>query len=142
MGRWMQGVPRTRVSVLVAAGFMLGALLAVPAAAQVPDTFSNLKVLPPDISKKDLIDTMKAFAMGLGVRCWYCHEGEGDDLSTFKFPSDVKAQKLIARDMLRMTMQINQETIGKLPGREDGESRERVRCMTCHRGAARPVITP
>ena len=56
--------------------------------AQIPDKFSNLKVLPKDISKGELIGNMKNAAIGLGVRCTFCHVGEGDDLSTFDFASD------------------------------------------------------
>ena len=61
----------------------------IPATAQIPDKFENLQVLPKDTSRMDLINTMKDFAFALGTRCWYCHDGEGDDLSTFNFASDV-----------------------------------------------------
>ncbi len=46
--------------------------------AQIPDKFENLQVLPKEISKPELMENMKSFALGLGVRCHFCHVGEGD----------------------------------------------------------------
>ena len=49
-------------------------LAAVPlASAQIPDHFTNLQVLPKDMSKADLQSTMRKFAFALNVRCPYCH---------------------------------------------------------------------
>src|SRR5258708_32455280 len=44
-------------------------LTGTPAAAQFPDKFTNLKVLPKDISKHEMESTMRSFAFALGVRC-------------------------------------------------------------------------
>lgn len=41
---------------------------------QPPDP-TNLQVLPKDIPKAQLVQTMRGFAMGLGVRCEHCHVG-------------------------------------------------------------------
>ena len=59
------------------AGCCLAALLLMtaPLCAQVPDEFTNLKVLDKDIGKQDLIGIMKGWAGGLGVRCNHCHVG-------------------------------------------------------------------
>ena len=46
--------------------------LALPATAQIPDSFDNLQVLPGDISKPELMDIMRQFAGDLGVRCNHC----------------------------------------------------------------------
>jgi cytochrome c biogenesis protein CcdA len=43
---------------------------AVPAAAQFPEKFTNLQVLPKDISRKQLESTMRGFAFALNV--WPC----------------------------------------------------------------------
>lgn len=40
---------------------------------KVPDKFTNLKVLPKDIGKDDLVTTMRMFARSLGLRCNPCH---------------------------------------------------------------------
>ena len=42
-------------------------------AAQIPDKFENLKVLPKDIPQRELIDVMRGFAGALGFRCHNCH---------------------------------------------------------------------
>lgn len=137
---------RTRVRVdrrtLVAAfGLLvvLGAGLPRVGSAQIPDEFHNLQVLPEEIEKPQLVGIMRGFAMGLGVRCWYCHVGEeGKPFSEFDFESDEKLTKKKARFMLEMTQYLNDE---RLPGlTEVGDRADpavRLTCYTCHRG--RPV---
>lgn len=104
-----------------------------------PDSFTNLKVLPKNISPRELITTMRGFALGLGVRCTYCHVGEeGQPLSTYKFASDDKRPKRVARVMIDMLNHINQEHLADVPDRP--EPHVVVRCETCHRGVARPRL--
>ena len=57
----------------VALYLALFTLLAASALAQVPDEYTNLKVLPKDIGKRELLGTMKSFAGALGMRCSDCH---------------------------------------------------------------------
>ena len=109
--------------------------IASPAPTQIPDEFTNLKVLPKDIGKRDLISVMRAFSGALGKRCHYCHVGEpGADLSTYDFASDEKEEKQIARVMMEMTNDINGTHLSKL----EHEKTVRVRCVTCHRGVDEP----
>jgi hypothetical protein len=76
---------------------------------------------------------------GLGVRCEFCHVGEGD-LATFDFAADDKPTKRKARLMLEMVLAINGthlsglEQLGVSP-----EQRVTVTCETCHRGISRPL---
>ena len=77
------------------------AVLASPASAQIPQTFTNLQVLPKDIPRAQLVSTMRGFAGALGVRCTHCHVGP-DDLQGMDFATDEKESKKIARTMLRM----------------------------------------
>ncbi len=118
----------------------LASALAAPAAAQIPDEFTNLEVLPADISQRQLIGVMRSFAGGLGVRCTYCHVGEeGRPFSEFDFASDEKPAKLKARYMLQMTQTLNDEVLPGLvevAGRADPPAR--ISCVTCHRGVAVP----
>lgn len=128
---------------LVRTAVFLTALVTVPvtpSAAQFPpDSLVNLKVLPEDISVRELIGVMRGFALGLGVRCQYCHVGEeGQRLSEFDFPSDEKPTKLRARVMLEMVSNINDEHLARLPERTTPNVV--VECATCHRGNARPVM--
>src|SRR5215472_12213479 len=104
-----------------------------------PDSFTNLKVLPKNISQRDLIATMRGFALGLGVRCTYCHVGEeGQPLSTYKFAADDKRAKRVARVMIDMLNHINDEHLADVPDRP--MPHVVVRCETCHRGVSRPRL--
>lgn len=82
---------------------------------------------------------MRDFAIGLGVRCTYCHVGEeGKPLSTYKFAADDKVAKKKARVMLEMVNNINTKALADLPERSNPAVQ--VRCITCHRGLAKPVL--
>lgn len=116
------------------------ALLSSPAApvrAQIPDTFTNLEVLPKDIAKQELVTIMRGFSFALGVRCIHCHVGENPvDLSTVDFASDAKDTKKIAREMMKMSHEVN-SILAKSIGAMRPEPLT-VRCVTCHHGLARP----
>ena len=97
--------------------FALLALLALPLVAQqgtppakapqrkslVPDTFTNLQVLPKDIRKGDLVEIMRNFCFTMDKRCSYCHVAT-DDLSEAEFASDEKEPKKKARELLRLIL--------------------------------------
>jgi hypothetical protein len=104
---------------------------------QPPDP-TNLRVLPKDISKPQLVQVMRGFAMGLGVRCEHCHVGEGNDLSKFDFASDAKPQKATARRMIEMAREINTKLLAGFPEGRD-EATPAVTCYTCHRGDKKPL---
>lgn len=110
-------------------------LLAAPLGAQIPETFTNLQVLPKDVERRALIDAMRGFATGLGVRCNHCHVGENaDTLEGFDFASDDKETKRVARAMMQMTREINDTLLPKT-GREKLLT---VGCATCHHGVEKP----
>jgi len=143
--------------VFVLAGALALAIALVPAAptrAQqrwVPPDPMNLQVLPKDIDKRDLVQTMRSFTQALGVRCPFCHVGEeGQDLDTFDFMSDAKKEKTTARTMIRMVMDINEKYLKDVEGHDEAgeagaheEAREdegpKVTCYTCHRGETHPL---
>lgn len=102
---------------------------------QIPEKFENLQVLPKDISQRDLINEMRSFARGLGVRCQHCHVGEGNDFTTYDFASDQKETKKTARVMLRMRNDINQKYLSQLAKTNTVE----VNCVTCHHGQPEPL---
>ena len=102
---------------------------------------TNLQVLPQDISAQELRGYMVGAATGLGVRCWACHIGtEGQEISTFDFVSDAKTMKKLAREMFRMTMEINANTMPTMAKLEGHEEVGSVRCVTCHRGEKKPTL--
>ena len=108
-------------------------VLAAPATAQIPETFTNLEVLPEGISRQELIGIMRGFTFALGVRCSTCHVGEeGQPLDEYDFASDDREPKRTARAMLRMVQTINGEFLADI-----GTDLE-VQCFTCHHGARRP----
>ena len=124
-----------RTSLLTTLFLGLGILAATGAAAQIPEQFTNLQVLPKDIPRSQLIDTMREMAGSLGVRCANCHVGP-DNLQGMDFASDEKPTKRTARAMLKLVAQINDTS---LKGLETGRSEvTRVRCITCHRGLTVP----
>ncbi|RMH18195.1 MAG: c-type cytochrome [Acidobacteria bacterium] len=105
----------------------------MPAAAQIPQEFTNLKVLPEDVDRRQLVGTMRAFAGALGVRCNHCHVGP-DNLQGMDFATDEKETKRVARAMMKMVQEIND----KLLPASGRESPAAVSCITCHHGLARP----
>jgi hypothetical protein len=134
----MRCIPRLRVvrATLVSAVAVAGA---TQLTGQIPEEFHNLQVLPEDISRPELIATMRGFALGLGVRCHHCHVGEeAIPFSEYDFESDEKETKRKARFMLQMVQDLNND---RLPGlTEIGQRAEpgvEVTCEMCHRG--RPV---
>lgn len=100
-----------------------------------PHKPQNLKVLPKDISEEALHNIMKGFSKSLGVKCDHCHVPiEGS--KHLDFASDDKPEKLIAREMIKMTDSINKRYIAKIG---NGDLHE-VRCVTCHMGNVKPIF--
>ena len=118
---------------LACAGLML---MVASANAQIPDKFTNLKVLPKDITKPDLIKIMRGYAGDLGVRCEHCHYAKTPgDFSSMNFASDQKPEKDIARNMMRMAKGIN-ETLDK--DFKSDPNHLKATCFTCHHGNEKP----
>ena len=112
-----------------------------PARGQfIPDKFANLKVLPAEISKHDLEQTMRGFAFALGVRCEHCHVEKKAPERGFDFAADDKTEKKTARVMLQMVAAINHDYVAKLSdlGQEPKGAPIQVQCVTCHHGLAQP----
>jgi tetratricopeptide (TPR) repeat protein len=130
-----------RIPALALAAAAAAFALAAPgrAAAQIPERFENLKVLPRDIPRDSLLQIMRGFAMSLGVRCQYCHvQRQGaDGRETFDFKSDDKDTKDKARFMMRMVRNLNGEVLPQVPHRR--EPPVGVSCVTCHRGLPVPT---
>jgi hypothetical protein len=107
--------------------------------AQIPDSFTNLRVLPKDIKRDSLVQIMRGFSLQLNVRCQYCHVGgDGVSFEGVEFSKDDDPDKVKARFMLQMVDSLNRVVLPKLPGLAG--SPIRMECKTCHRGAARPYL--
>jgi len=118
-------MPRCCRPLLLAAAALVLSRSAVAQRRFPPDSFTNLKVLPKNIDQRTLLATMRGFAMALGVRCAYCHVAPREDapLDSIDFAKDDKRTKRAARVMLDMV-----------------HPKVEVRCVTCHRGVARPRL--
>jgi len=107
-----------------------------------PENPANLQVLPADIGPERLQMVMQSFTRSLGVRCSFCHVGQGDFLN-WDFASDQNAHKDVAREMMRMTRELNEGLLAEVEGLHEVEPGTfRVTCWTCHRGDASPATMP
>ena len=104
--------------------------------------YKNLKVLPKNITERQMDSVMKSFTAALGVKCTFCHV-RNDSTKVWDYASDKKKHKLIARDMMKMTNQINDkyfDVTGK--GSKDLSTIQMVTCYTCHNGKPEPAVKP
>ena len=76
------------------------------------------------------------FEDALGVSCGFCHASnkDGDGLD---YASDAKPEKKIARQMLRMTLNLNRDYF-KIDSAMVGTANIVVTCNTCHKGDTFP----
>jgi hypothetical protein len=97
------------------------------------EVFTNLTILGGMPAGRLLSVMEMGFAGSLGVNCTHCHHPED-------WASEAKPTKQIARDMMIMTQQINQELLPSIEnlGGEDGLAI--VNCTTCHRGQIVPAL--
>jgi cytochrome c553 len=120
---------------------VLTAVVSITAGASInkpePRLYTNLKVLPKNITSKELQGIMADdFEDGLGVSCGFCHATNKDGHG-LNFASDAKPEKEIARAMMRMTLGINKKYL-KLKHPKIGDATLVVSCTTCHKGQAFP----
>jgi len=104
---------------------------------------TNLKVLPKNLTGREVREIMKKWAGSLGVHCDTCHVAEPgkigpDGRPQLNFPDDSKPDKQIARIMYTMTQQINADTISKAMDLDTDDMGTPVTCGTCHRGHKMP----
>lgn len=83
--------------------------------------YKNVKLLG-EMPSSQFVDTMRYFTVSLGVNCEHCHvQGQ--------FDSDEKKEKKMARTMITMAHNLNQNVFG---------GHNEIRCYTCHRGNEEP----
>lgn len=111
------------------------------------NSFTNLQLLPKDISRDDLFKAMLRNLRGLGLPrrqnegCLFCHVGDMEQsVDTWDFASDDKPTKRKARRMMAMVAAINEEYMAGLENRV-APSFE-VTCYTCHAGRTDPRTLP
>jgi hypothetical protein len=110
------------------------------AAPAPPPEPKNLKVLPTTTTTAQILPIMRAFSAALGTNCGYCHVWTGPGLPTNDYAVDTKPAKQVARVMMQMATEINTKLAANI--QKPADQLTRVQCMTCHRGAAIPVLPP
>ena len=118
-----------------------------PGLAQEPPAYTNLQVLPADISRDELLDVMLDNLHGLGLPrrsgegCLYCHVGSTETpRSSWDYASDDNPMKAKARVMMRMVAEINEGFLARLDSRVAPDLE--VSCQTCHAGRTDPSPLP
>ena len=133
---WLSRNRKTTTIVLVVAGLVMAGCVATRG-GKMNTEFKNLKVLPNDISSKELSRIMvDDFSDGIGASCKFCH---AEDKITLKldYASDQNPMKEAARSMMKMTLNLNSHFFHvKQPRIND--SVLVVTCTTCHRGNPYP----
>ncbi|MEP7268620.1 MAG: c-type cytochrome [Saprospiraceae bacterium] len=100
-----------------------------------PAVPKNIKVLK-GVAGDDLKAVMQGWNKALGVKCNFCHDAkEGVAFADWDFASDAKPEKNMARQMVKMTADINKKWIGKKL-----KSEHKITCITCHRGEKAPSM--
>ena len=128
-------------AMLVQAVSTMLTIAAVQAASEPPAATRrpNLQVLTT-VPESQLFPMMNAIADSLGVRCDHCHVRVSPDPTKtwslaggWVWDRDDKQPKRVARDMMRMVLDINTRQFA---------GRTVVTCYTCHRGAVAPGRFP
>ena len=123
------------------AGFtILGIIAAKPPHDEKP-LYKNLKVLSKNISEEEMEDVMESFNAGLGANCLFCHPGRQNGTEyTINYITDSLMNKRVARDMLRMTIKLNNKYFNALmSGKMD--TKGRIWCKTCHQRKPVPILS-
>jgi hypothetical protein len=116
---------------------VLAAIAAIKPGDPSSEKFKNLKVLPKNISSKQLSEIMvDEFQDDLGVSCNFCH-AENKVTHRPDYASDEKPEKQIARYMMRMTIAMNRKYF-RLSHPLIGDSTLVITCSTCHQGSPHP----
>jgi len=100
-----------------------------PTEKTVEQTQKNIQVLT-GLPASQLVPVMNYMGSSLGVKCTFCHVKQGDK---WDFVSDEKPEKGTAREMIKMTLELNKVNF---------KGRLEVSCFTCHRGDEHPARVP
>jgi hypothetical protein len=87
--------------------------------------FTNLQILPKDISEHDLDSVMHHFSLSLGVKCNFCHV-VNEEAKKWDMASDDKPEKNIARKMMLMSIDINKNYFKNTEEHMDHDSAMKV----------------
>jgi hypothetical protein len=97
----------------------------------------NLKVLPKNLTDRQVHQIMHEWAVSLGVHCDFCHAANADGKG-LDFASDAKPEKETARHMFKMMNKINEKYFEAKTDSLGMVERSGINCYTCHRGDPHP----
>lgn len=100
--------------------------------------YKNLKILPKDITHEQMDSVMHHFTASLAVRCNFCHM-RNEQTNEWDWASDENKHKLAAREMMKMTNNLNDKYFPIGTKAEKLTTTLMVTCYTCHRGATEPA---
>lgn len=120
---------------------LLGIAATAPTAS-----FKNLKVLPQNISEKQLDSIMDTYNRALKVNCDFCHSKEANltglpqaENAPLDFAAD-NGMKEEARRMMRLTIDINKKHFSSdSTATRPDYLLNVITCNTCHRGNPYPA---
>lgn len=98
----------------------------------------NLQILPKDISQEKLKAIMDDFCASMNVKCGFCHV-RNKDTNEWDYASDAKGHKKEARDMMKMTNELNEKWFGV--DLSEPDPKVAITCYSCHRGEEHPVVS-
>lgn len=123
-----RSIPALAAAVTAVAAVVTAAAVAFAAARDAGTGYElqNVEVMDPSMRLPEARRYMVAFNEALGVQCRDCHVLRD-------FASDEKPLKLVAREMMKMQVELNEQ---HFPGQG-----ERINCWTCHRGERIPPLS-
>lgn len=105
---------------------------------------TNLKVLPKDLTGKQVREIMEGWAGALGVHCDNCHAADPKNIGPngrprLNFASDEKDEKAMARIMYTMLETDKKKYVARVAAMDKmDEPAAPLTCGTCHRGHLDP----
>ncbi len=130
------------IAISAITGFTLLGILAAKPVQEEKSRYKNLKVLSKNISEEDMEWVMDSFNSGLGANCLFCHPGRQNGTEyIINYATDSLMNKRVARDMLRMTIKLNNKYFKtNISGLMN--TRGRIWCKTCHQRKPVPMLPP
>lgn len=104
--------------------------------------YENLQVLPKNTNKYQMDSIMKHFTYSLGINCYYCHVQLNNAMRDWDFASDNNENKKTAREMLRMTIDLNKTYFKEYTVNHFLDANQAITCYSCHRGEKIPATFP
>lgn len=105
--------------------------------------WKNLKILPQNTTGQQMDSVMEHFSISLNVGCEFCHvktvKGGNEE---WDMASDKKKHKLQAREMMKMTNEINDRYFPYGGKAADLNTALTVTCYSCHNGHKEPMVKP